>query len=268
LSSVNRVFDQQHYEHLNRARGEVASRLLTELKPTLGLRTAIDVGCGLGYFSRFLASFGLDVTGIDGREQNASEGRRRYPGIRFITANVESPDFEKIGTFDLVLCFGLLYHLENPFQAVRNLHTLTGRVLLIESMCAPGSSPSMEFLDEYHGEDQALDYVAFYPTEACLVKMLFRAGFPFVYGLANPPDHEDFREGRRHRSRIMLVACNEEIAGRGLMPFNEPKRPWDIWSIPLKPWRRQLGQISGFARDSWTRLQHLARRIGRESQPQ
>ena len=43
--------------------------------------------------------------------------------------NVEDPQVRELGASDLVLCPGLLYHLENPFQAIRNLHALTARIL-------------------------------------------------------------------------------------------------------------------------------------------
>ena len=68
-----RIFDQQHYYLLNSSRGEVVSRLLAEIKMPLGLRTAVDVGCGLGHFSGLLQSIGFEITGVDGRQQNVEE---------------------------------------------------------------------------------------------------------------------------------------------------------------------------------------------------
>src|ERR1700730_17542520 len=193
------VFDQHHYESLNESRRSVVSRLLVQLEKDIGLATAADVGCGLGYFSELLQSRGLRVSAVDGREQNVSEGRARYQGINFIVGDIENPAILEIGIFDLVLCFGLLYHLENPLRWIRNLCSLTEEVLLVESMCAPGKDPRMELLDEFEVEDQGLNYVAFYPTEACLVKMFYRAGFSFVYGFAALPDHEDFRETEKKK---------------------------------------------------------------------
>ena len=56
--SEPRVFDLEHYDLLNCARADVASQLLAEQQPQLNLQTAIDVGCGLGYFSQLLKSTG------------------------------------------------------------------------------------------------------------------------------------------------------------------------------------------------------------------
>ena len=123
--SAPRIFDQHHYELLNTARGEVVSRLLTELKTPLSMHSAVDVGCGLGYFSALLKSHGLDVVGVDGRQQNVEEAQRRNPGIRFNHHDAEARSLTELGKFDLVFCFGLLYHLENPFLVIRSLQSIT-----------------------------------------------------------------------------------------------------------------------------------------------
>lgn len=247
--SASRVFDEAHYEALNRARGEIISGLLTQLKMPLALESAIDAGCGLGFHSEFLRSIGFRVTGIDGREENIAEGKRRYPQIAFMLGDMEQLSTGQVSAHDLVLCLGLLYHLENPLRVVRNLHDLAKKVLIVESMCAPGADASMQLLDEFHGEDQGLQYVAFYPTEACLVKMLYRAGFPFVYGLTELPTHADFRATRRRkRARTMLVASKSMLNAVGLRLLEEPVRPWDIWSVPSTPWRLTLSRVANSVR--------------------
>jgi SAM-dependent methyltransferase len=203
------------------------------------------VGCGVGYFSKFLNDMGFRVTGLDGREDNAQEAKRRFPGITFRTANAEDLHPEEIGTFGLVLCFGLLYHLENPFRAIRGLCSITQRVLVIESMCAPGKRPEMELLDESQYDNQGLNYVAFYPTESCLVKMLYRAGFPFVYGFANLPDHELFRKTLRYeKRRTMLLASKVSLETTQARLLPEPTRPWDIWTRPYERMRNKVGRLT------------------------
>jgi SAM-dependent methyltransferase len=237
-----RPFDLQHYELLNRARGDVVRSLLGELMGPLGLLTAIDVGCGLGYFSQFLKSLGFQVTAVDGRAENVAEGRRRYPDINFSTANAEDLLSLKLPGFDLVLCFGLLYHLENPFRAIRNLYAVTNKVLLVEGMCIPGGRPAMELLDEGPFDDQGLNFVAFYPSEACLVKMLYRSGFPFVYRFRRLPEHPLYRQSvGRKRERTLLVASKVALATASLVLAEEPVRA--ATGSP-NPWDTVLGRLS------------------------
>jgi len=206
---------------------------LDAIRGKVRLESAIDVGCGVGYFSKFLLDRGLRVVAVDGREENAKEGQRRFSEIRFLTRDAEDPSLPGIGVFDLVLCVGLLYHLENPFRAIRNLHAMTGKVLIVESMCAPGSDPSLQLLDEYQDDNQGLTYVAFYPTESCLIKMAYRAGFPFVYGFKKLPDHPAFQNSKtRHKERVMLVATKAPLETANLQVLREPSREWDIWAAP------------------------------------
>jgi SAM-dependent methyltransferase len=169
-------FDQKEYRQLIEARGETAQRVVTRLKPALGLTNAVDAGCGVGFFSQTLADCGLNVCGFDGREENVTEARRRFPHIPFEQGDIEEKAILELGRFDLVLCFGLLYHLENPLLAIRNLHGLTEKCLLLESMCLPEEKASMLLREEPRQEDQSLTDIAFYPSEGSLVKMLYRAG--------------------------------------------------------------------------------------------
>ncbi len=229
--SAPAVFDQQHYDLLNRARGEVVRALLGEFKGPLALQTAIDVGCGLGYFSGFLKSLGFDVTAVDGRQQNVAEAQRRNPEIRFLRLDAEDPAMKSLGRFDLVFCFGLLYHLENPFLTIRHLHAITKKLLLVESVVFPGAEPMMALVDEGRTEDQGLNHIAFYPTEACLVKMLYQAGFPFVFEFSTKPEHPDYKGGGvRGPSRIMLAASRASLQAKSIRLAAEPKLPYNSWN--------------------------------------
>jgi len=126
------IFDKDHYLSLNSSRAKTLGDLLSQFRTQLNLQTAIDIGCGVGFFSEFLRSNGLRVKGVDGRGENIQEARSRHPGIDFTAGDAENLPTEQMGKFDLVLCFGLLYHLENPFRAIRSLERLTEKVLFVE----------------------------------------------------------------------------------------------------------------------------------------
>ena len=244
-----RPFDKELYRKLNNGSRAVVENLLYQLRGQVDLKSAADIGCGLGYFSGFLSSLGFQVTAVDGREENAQEAKRRFPEINFLTGNAEDLALLGLGTYDLVLCFGLLYHLENPFRAIRHLANITSKVILIESMCAPGTEASLQLLDEYHGDDQGLNYVAFYPTESCLVKMLYRADFPFVYGFSALPDLALYHGSKwRKKERTMLMASKVELNATALVLLREPHRGWDIWSIQPGRWRMRLNRITNLVR--------------------
>jgi FkbM family methyltransferase len=224
------VFDQVHYLRGIESRGALIRRIVPELKGALGLTTALDAGCGIGFFAKILQECGLDVGAFDGRHENVEEARRRYPQISFSPGDIEDPDILRLGSFDLVLCFGLLYHLENSLLAIRNLRALTGKGLLLESMCLPDVKPSMLLRNEPALQDQSLTDVAFYPSEGCIIKMLYRVGFAAVYRVSPLPDDDDFRETSAHlRRRTVLFASPVPVTLRGLDLVTEPIETADPW---------------------------------------
>lgn len=278
-------FDSETTQGYTNIRQEFARQFLADVRKQEELDSAADIGCGVGYFSKFLSELGFRVLAVDGRRENVEEATRRHPGIKFIARNVEDESFSQIGTFDFVLCVGLLYHLENPFRAIRNLHSVTGKVLLLETMCVPGRDPGLQLLDEPEVADQALNYVAFYPNEPCVVKMLYRAGFPFVYRFKILPRDDQFRMtlGRK-RSRTILLGSKVELAVPNVILEREPVRttigpenPWitafsriqalagpsrgaaktRIGRFLRKPWREKANSIHA----RWVRLIEPVRRI-------
>jgi SAM-dependent methyltransferase len=223
-------FDRNEYRKLIEARGETIRRVVFKLKRALDLSNAVDAGCGVGFFSQTLEECGLNACGFDARMEDVTEARNRFPHIPFAQANIEDRTILELGQFDLVLCFGLLYHLENPLLAIRNLRGLTGKCLLLESMGLPEKKPSMLLREEPDQGDQSLTSVACYPSKESMVKMLYRAGFTAVYGVTRLPDHDDFRETTEHaRKRTVLLASIApiDIAGFRLLPEpHEIDNPW------------------------------------------
>src|SRR5712672_4650573 len=224
-------FDQRHYVQLIRARGETIRRVVSDLRQACEMASAVDAGCGVGFFSQILQECGLSVRGFDGRAENIAEARQRFAGIPFEQGDIESVEILKLGAFDLTLCFGLLYHLENPMLAIRHLRALTGKGMLLESMCIPGNGVRMALREEPSAADQSLTDIALYPTESCLVKMLYRAGFGAVYRVAELPDHDDFRGTAEHmRRRTVLFAAVTAAQVTGFARIDEPHDGADPWS--------------------------------------
>lgn len=257
-----RIFDRPHYRLLDQARFELLRKCLPEWKARLGLETAWDIGCGLGTFSTLLMELGFRTRAMDGREENATEAGRRNPGAEVCVADVEDPALAAMGPADIVLCLGLLYHLENPFRTVRSLYRLTGKILVVESVCTDDEHPTLLLVDEGPTEDQGLRHIAFYPSEACLIKMFYRAGFTNVFRFVHLPRHTDFQPERGGRKvRTMLVASHAEFSSPYLRHVSEMFGHYEPWAsypsnrIPL------AGRIGHFVTKPWTEKAATMRRM-------
>lgn len=258
------VFDTPEARRITEPGQEALGRLLDALHREIPLETALDVGCGIGNFIGFLRSRRHDVVGIDARAYNIEEARTRWPDVEFHVANVEEGTGE-IGEFDVVLCFDLLYHLENPFRAVRNLEAVTRSVLIVETMQIHGGRPAFLVREEHSDEDQSLDRVALYPSEGAVAAMLYRAGFRHVYRVRTLPNHPDFRSSfTRRRARTMMVASRRRLATRLLEPLSDPSAEFDPWITPVGRLRTQIqrsGRIAGamLTGESATRRHYIKR---------
>lgn len=258
------VFDLPYYETLNAARGAVLRELVSSLRTELGLSTAVDIGCGVGWFSALLQDLGFEVLGLDGREENVGVAKLRCPEIEFGVADAEDLAIRTFGKFDLALFLGLFYHLENPFAAIRNLHAMTAKVAILEGICVPGAEAIFAVRDETSTEDQGLRHVALYPTEAGLIKLLYRAGFPHVFRLAVVPDFPEYSASpTRRRARIVLVASLVPLSNDLLRPASEPATYFDPWTIRNTPGAllirtsRSLPRLTRFVARPWSEKQSI-----------
>ncbi len=81
------VFDLPLQSESREARVEFLRAVIAPWKSELDLHTALDLGCGVGYFSAMLKNAGLQVTAVDGRAENIAEARSRHTGIDFRVAD-------------------------------------------------------------------------------------------------------------------------------------------------------------------------------------
>jgi SAM-dependent methyltransferase len=235
MSDLTAVFDLPHAERLAEAKKRVFHSFLPDLIREADLRTAIDIGCGFGYFTKYLKDLGLEVSAFDARIENAQETAKRNPDCKVWVDDIESLSTNP-GSFDLVLCLGLLYHLENPFLALRHLYSLTEKIAIIETMVAPFVLPVTVLIEEPEGQDQSLRYVAQIPSQSWLLKVLSKVGFPFIYELKGRPRHSDFHAGLFvERRRIILVASKLPLHQSCLREVTVPpvtnRWMWYRWGI-------------------------------------
>ena len=104
----------------------------------------LDLGALEGGLSFEMAREGWDATGVEGRADNfrkASLIASYYalPNLRFVRKDVKELAPERDGVFDVILCCGLLYHLDQPVAHLRQLESLLAPngLLFLDTHVAP-----------------------------------------------------------------------------------------------------------------------------------
>jgi len=106
-------------------------------------KKVLDIGCGEGYFSRFFARAGAEVTGIDiseGLIRGAVEEEERNPlGVKYFVADAANLNMLESESFDVAFCYMALMDIQDyegvMSEASRILKTGGRFVVLMEHPC-------------------------------------------------------------------------------------------------------------------------------------
>jgi SAM-dependent methyltransferase len=187
---------------------------------------ALDLACCEGWFAHQLLEWGAEeVVGVDIRAQSVRRAElvRDHLGVPadrldFRVADVLGLTPEDLGEFDVVLCLGLIYHVEDPMGVLRLARSVTRSLCALETQTARvdgpalvgfGSRDAFEATDAvlavHHEIDQPANPLAshggvlsFCPNAPALRLMLRAAGFSDVRPAVPGPDHDpDFHTGDR-----------------------------------------------------------------------
>ena len=183
------LFDEIEANKINQAR----LAHLSSLQLSFADKTVLDVGCGVGHLAQFFVRAGSKVVCVDGREENIVALQSQYPNLTAHVVNVDTDSLVKFGKFDIVFCYGLLYHLENPLRALRNMKAVCGELLLLETLICDHSLPLLQLVDEPLIENQALGGLGCRPSPSYVVQALSRVGYLHVYAPKEPPLYRDFQ---------------------------------------------------------------------------
>ncbi|HEY0746137.1 MAG TPA: class I SAM-dependent methyltransferase [Steroidobacteraceae bacterium] len=95
-----------------------------------------DLGCLEGGYTVEFARLGLDALGIDVRELNIEacryvQSKVNLPNLKFARDDVWN--IAAYGSFDVVFCCGLFYHLDKPREFMKLLSQVTKRLLILQT---------------------------------------------------------------------------------------------------------------------------------------
>lgn len=197
-----------------------------------GLRV-LDLGSHEGGYGIALAQHGAVVTSVESRPAHIEKARFAVEAlglsdrVTLVRDDVRNIDVDRLGSFDVVLCLGILYHLqaENAADLCRNIRSMC-RFAVIRSAVALRARTRVPIGErEYHGfsyvEQPGLHAGAsidnpesFFFTRASLLNLLRDSGFTSVTSVELP----HIREADRVAGSVTLVAFAGERVESTFLP--------------------------------------------------
>lgn len=212
--------------HVTRAR-MLDAFLARQFPDRRDVLSAVDLACHQGWFSLQLARAGFGrVAAIDARAEHVADADLlakifELPALAPRQRDVFALTPQQDGVHDLVLMFGLLYHLENPVGALRVARALAKTACVIETQVVPHLSGMVDWgsyeyvrplkgcfgivdeIDETHAPEASVTGVCLAPSTEGLLWLLRAVGFSDAFVLPVP---DDGYEQLRHGKRVMVAA--------------------------------------------------------------
>jgi len=188
-------------------------------------KSVLDVSSGIGDHARFYMDRGCKVTMTEVRDENLDVLRARFPGCDIQHLDMESPAPLRGAPFEVIHCYGLLYHLGKPDVALEYLAGVCSGMLLLETCVSPGDLEDMHPVKEDPGNPTwAFSGGACRPTRPWIFNRL-KALFPFVYMPVTQPNHPQFildwaaaEPNDKVLTRSVFVASKSELKHPLLVP--------------------------------------------------
>ncbi len=227
-SGIVHSIDPAHTFHSNHYLRHTARRLehLASLRIPVEGMSVLEVGAGIGDHSNYYIDRGCRITITEARTKNLDYLRRRYPNCHVQFLDLDSPSHIEGSPFDVVHCYGLLYHLSKPQKALSFLSQNTNKVLFLETCVSYGENEEINLTEEHQSNPtQAYSGTGCRPTRAWLYRELQNL-FEYVYLPATQPWHEEFPLDwstipERHEAnlqRAIFIASRERLENDKLTP--------------------------------------------------
>lgn len=201
---------------------------LDSINLSLQGKKILEVGGGIGLLTPYFLSMNCKVIFTDSRNENLAIAKQRLKD----RANIQLFNLDKdtnVDQFenpDIVYCYGALYHLEKPAQAINTLASTKANIILLETCVnLNNNKDSLDFeKEEQANPNQASSGIGARPSRNWVRKEL-KKHWKYVYFTTTQPAYPDFLENWNIRSasntRAILIGSNSELTN----PFLTQQMP-------------------------------------------
>lgn len=183
-------FQDEAYRIINQARFDHLAGLSLPFEG----KSVLEVGAGAGDQTHFILRTlrAGSVMATDGREENVKKIRERFKNDHRVTSGVvDVENTNQQFRLDWVHCYGLLYHLGDPWRALAWMAKQCDSMIL--ETCVSGEHDMMLNLDTEATNDprSSLNGMSCRPSREWIWGVLSEL-FPFVYVPYTQPNHPEF----------------------------------------------------------------------------
>lgn len=140
-------------------------------------KTILEIGCNFADIGAYFHSIGAKVTSVEGRKDNAKIAKKLYPEQTIVVADLDTLDWQW-GKFDVIINFGLFYHLEKHHREHLINCIDNSDLLFFETVVVDDEQPLLVFRDE-QGDDQSLTDRAGVPTTSFVENIFLEKAVTF-----------------------------------------------------------------------------------------
>lgn len=208
-----KAFMSPRYQMINQVRFDHLASLGLDLTN----KTVLELGAGIGDHTQFFLDRNCDVTSTEGRPENLAVFGERFPHVRSFLLDVDTPNVEFDEKFEIVYSYGLLYHLGDPFNALKRMCDWCSSLLLLETIVSYDSGKSIDYCkDLTFDPTQSVSGEACRPSRRWVFDQL-KKHIDFVYMPVTQPKFKelyplDWTAERKYPvSRAVFIASRSEI---------------------------------------------------------
>jgi SAM-dependent methyltransferase len=155
-------------------------------------RTVLEVGAGVGDHTSFFLDRGCRVLSTDPRAENIEILKATYPSLPTLSLDLNAPPHSLPERFDIVYCYGVLYHLSRPAEAIRFMAEHCKSMLLMETCVSMSREDLLGPCSEKADcPSQSITGTGCRPSRSWVLREL-KLHFEFVYFPVTQPCHEEF----------------------------------------------------------------------------
>jgi 2-polyprenyl-3-methyl-5-hydroxy-6-metoxy-1,4-benzoquinol methylase len=188
--------------------------------------TVLEVGAGIGDHTSFFIEKECNIVSTEGRAENVIVLEQNLKDKAEVALlDLENPAINPLydKKFDIVYCYGTLYHLSNPEYAVKYMSQRCNGLFLLETCVSAGGVGPNIVHEHALDPSQSIIGKGCRPNRKWLYELV-KSQYEFVYVPKTQPNHEEFPldwtvPPKTELTRAIIYGSRTEIKNNLLLDY-------------------------------------------------